>query len=193
VLAWSTTHWGRLGWSLVELGAVALCYAVPLTGHAAGDLVAVMMHGTHLLAGGLWLGTLVAAVLVTHSGEAIGDPAAPPAPASRTPFAAAGLLTPFAPLAVSGALIALLTGLVMAFWYLRGASDLVATPYAWALLVKLALVADAAALGFLNWKALHRGAGAGRARLRAAFLAAEAAVAAGIVVVTAVLTELEHP
>ncbi|MGE3707138.1 MAG: CopD family protein [Vicinamibacterales bacterium] len=193
VLAWSAAHWGPLGWSLAEIGAAALCYAVPLTGHAAGDLVPVLVHGTHLLAGGLWLGTLVAAVLLTRSVEADRIAARLPGASPRAFLTSAALLAPFAPLAVSGAVGVLLTGLVMAFWYLGGATEFLATPYAWTLLVKVSLVADAATLGFLNWRALHRGTTAATAGPRVVFLAAEAAAAVAVVLASAVLTELEHP
>jgi putative copper export protein len=189
VCAWSITQWGDAGWSLADLGAVALCYAIPLTGHAAGEPGPLLLHGTHVLAGGLWLGTLTATALVTHVAGA-GDPRGAP---GEPPSLRTHMLARFFPLALTGAVVALATGLAAVCLYLGPIGNLLSTTYGWALLMKVVFVGDVVTFGFLNWKSLHRPPSPDAARLRTTFLFGEIVMAAAVVAVTAVLTEVGHP
>jgi putative copper export protein len=189
VCAWSTTQWGDAGWSLADLGAVALCYAIPLTGHAAGEPGPLLLHGTHVLAGGLWLGTLTATTLVTAVAGTAGADVRPGDP----PALRAHVLARFFPLALTGAGVALVTGLVAVWLYLGSIGNLFSTTYGWALLLKAVFVGDVVTFGFLNWKALHRPPTPDAARLRTTLLFGEIVMAAAVVAVTAVLTEVAHP
>lgn len=176
-ITWPAGTSPRVGWTFAGAGAAAMCYLMPLLGHAAGEPSRVLLHGTHILGGGIWLGTLTASVLATR----------------RDAPSRAAVLRAFSPVAFTGSAAIGATGLLAAWWYLGGPVNLVSTTYGRLLLLKLVLVTDAATLGFLNWRSL-RGTGAGPARAeRRALVVAEVAVAVAIVVVTAVLTEVEHP
>lgn len=189
VLAWSTTQWGDTGWLLASLGALALCYLLPFTGHAAGEVVPVLLHGTHVLAAGLWVGTLTAAVVATRV-TSVTDARGPAVSATALRVQ---MLGRFAPIALLGAGVALGTGLAALWWYLGSAGNLVSTTYGWVVLVKLVFVGDVATFGVLNWKTLHRPVHPDRIRPRDILLVVEIVMAAAVVAATAVLTELEHP
>lgn len=189
VCALSIAQWGRLGWSLTDVAAIALCYSLPATGHASGEWPRIALHGTHVLGAGLWLGAFGATFWVTTSDpRASGSRVPEPGPDDRL-----AMLAAFAPLALTGIVAIVLTGFLAAWLYVGSADALVSTTYGRTLLVKVVLVLDAMTFGFLNWRGLHRPASGERARLRWTLLSAELVTAAAIVVVTAVLTELEHP
>jgi putative copper export protein len=178
----------RQAWPLTAIASVVLCYVVPLLGHAAGDPPRVMLHGTHLLGGGVWLGTLAAASIALRASAASSTPEHTQARMRND------VLRHFSPVAFTGSGAIVLTGLVAAWWYVGSVTNLVSTTYGRLLLVKLFLVADVAACGFLNWrhfKSPRREEE--RSRQPKALIAAEIVLAACVVVVTAVLTETEHP
>lgn len=167
---------------LHALTSLVLCGLLPLMGHAGGEPARVILHAAHVAAAGAWVGTLAATAL-----SARGD-------------AREAMLAAFAPMALAGAGLVGVTGVVAAWTYLQGAWSAVGSPYGVALIVKLALVGDIAVLGFLNWRRYHGGGAAlsmGRgqpvAAGRSALVTAEIVTAALVVLVTAVLTELEHP
>ena len=66
------------------------------------------------------------------------------------------MLSQFSPVAFTGSTLLLLTGATAAWWYLGELSNLWTTSYGRLLLLKLFLVAAAAACGFVNWQALRR-------------------------------------
>jgi putative copper export protein len=77
---------------------------------------------------------------------------------------------------------------------LGGLRNLGTTLYGQLLLLKLFLVADVGACGFANWQALHRAVVSTESwRARRLLVGLEITLAASIVIVTAVLTETEHP
>jgi putative copper export protein len=78
------------------------------------------------------------------------------------------------------------TGLLLAYFYVGTPANLVGTPYGRLLLAKLALVAGIAACGFINWRRVQVAGAPSTARL-------ELALAGLVVIVTAFLTETEHP
>lgn len=176
VVAALTVFWApRGGWALAGGLALAACYALPLIGHAAGEAVRVVLHGSHLVGAGLWLGTLTALWI-----------------AERDAQRRARTLGRFAPMAVASAAVILLTGGVMAWTYLTAPSDLWSHGYGQTLAVKLGLVAGALACGALNWRQ-HRPTASGPCVRRPSLVALELLLALLVVGATAMLTEMPHP
>lgn len=147
--------------------ALALAWAQAGMGHGADDALWApamgrAMHLGHLLGGGLWLGTLAVlalAVIPTLSTE------------GRQPILAE-VVRAFSMPARAGAVMLVVTGTV-AFWMYTG--PLLAVPgtlWGRLLLLKLALLAGVAALGWHNWRrltpALEGGATDAPARLQRA-------------------------
>lgn len=190
VFAWATTQAPQLAWPTLTFTAAGVCYLVPLLGHAEGEPTRVLVHGTHVLGAGVWVGTLMTI--------ACGVPAT-----MRTP-----MLRAFAPFAFAGSLTLVASGLVAAWWYLGSPMNLIATTYGWTLGLKLVFVSDVAVFGFLNWRRLHgaaessgrsqgevttRSRGRVSAGSREALVLIEVVMALAVIAVTAVLTESEHP
>ena len=161
-----------LGWIATTLGSVGMCYLLPLLGHAAGESDRVVLHGSHILGGGIWLGTLAAVMRASSS----------------TTTLRVAMLERFSVVAFAGSSLLALTGAVAAWIYVPSFRALVDSAYGRLLIVKLVLVADTAMLGFLNWRAFKRAEGA-----RMTVVLFEVASAVAIVLVTAFLTESEHP
>ena len=162
----------RVAWVAAAAASVALCVSLTLTGHAAGDPARMVVHAAHLVGGGLWLGTLATLVAVSPSIDA------------KT---RAALFHAFTPLALAGASLAAAAGVTAAFMYLGAIDQLWQTPYGRALAIKVILAGCVAACGLANWRRADAGAGQGRV------VTVELLFAAAVIVVTAVLTELEHP
>jgi putative copper export protein len=164
-------HAGRVATIVVTL---VVCFLLPRLGHAAGETDRLIVHGAHIVAGGLWLGTLVATILATSLPFRELRPA---------------LLKAFAPVAMIGFATLAATGAFAAWTYLGPLSNLWTTTYGRLLGIKLLLVISALTLGGINWWRMHR---LGRPPLEAAAIL-ETAVAVGIVVLTGWLTETGHP
>lgn len=159
-----------LGMWIYVAGACALAVAatVPLIGHGGTrDSLSWTLHAVHLLGAGLWIGSLMVA---TFAG--IGD-------IDR-------LLTSlrrFAPIALTGASLVVVTGLVMAWQHLRPFSTLWTTDFGRTLLAKMVAVLSVGGLGFINWRGP-----------RIQMVIAEVAVALVMVLgLTALLSELPMP
>lgn len=167
------------GWPLFSLAAAAAAMAIPLLGHAAGAPSRVALHAAHVVAAGAWLGTLAVFVLT-----GVGRPQASPADAA----ADRRLVARFSPVALGAAALVALSGGVAAWAYLDGFTSLATTTYGRALILKLALVGVVAACGLANWRRVRRGDPPDRR-----VLAVEASLATLVVLVTAALTETEHP
>lgn len=169
------------GWQAGALAALACCAVTPLLGHAAGSLWRGLLHAAHILGGGAWLGTLIAIVLLDWMVGG-GD--------SRRPGhrVTASLVERFSPVALTAAALVSATGLVAAVTYLATPAAFVESAYGLTLVAKLALVLGILVCGYANWR---------RSRAREAprmpLLRTEAALAVLVLIVTSVLTELEHP
>jgi len=103
------------------------------------------------------------------------------------------LLRGVSPLALTGATLLLLPGIVMAWSYVGSVSNLWTTTYGQLLTVKLVLFGGIVACGLANWRrfgAERRGAATAEHLWPVAI---EALLAALVVVVTAALTEVAHP
>jgi putative copper export protein/methionine-rich copper-binding protein CopC len=183
-------HGRAVGWMGAAAGAVLLSAVPALSGHAAsvGRLngVAILMDTVHVLGAGVWLGTLAALLAVgipaaLLSGEASGG-------------AVAAMVRAFSPMALAGAAAVGVTGIVNVLFQLDALTDVWATGYGRALLLKLALLAGVGALGFYNWRRVLPALGddPGTRRLRRS---ARAELGLGVVVllVTAVLVALPTP
>jgi putative copper export protein len=163
----------RFVWLTRIPACVILGATVAMTGHAAGDPMRIAIHGTHVLAAGMWLGTLATLMLVRGAVDESNRRA---------------LFDAFSGVALLGAALLVLTGAAASLVYLGALSNLWTTRYGRVLMLKIALAAVAMACGALNWRAIHR-----QAREPGRAAAIELATAFSIVVVTSLLTELEHP
>lgn len=179
---------GGRGWRWSALAAVACCLTTPLLGHAAGSAARGTLHAAHVLGSSAWLGTLIAVVLLDRmSARAAGRAGVPAARIDHARLTAT-LVERFSPVALTAAAVVFSTGVLAAFFYLTTPADLLQTAYGRALTIKLTIVLAILVCGYANWR---------RARAReapwTALLRVEAALAVLVLVVTSVLTELEHP
>ena len=59
-IAWGTAgNTGSFSWTVTGLASLAVCFLLPLLGHAAGEPVHVLVHGSHIAGAGAWIGTLI--------------------------------------------------------------------------------------------------------------------------------------
>jgi putative copper export protein len=188
VAAWFPRR-GRpfFGTRLAPVAALAVVATLPLTGHFhalhIGVIAGTLSGALHLLGAGLWLGTLVLIACIGWSGPTEGK-------GSRV----ARLITRFSPLALTGAGLTALSGLVTGYQTVGTFSALFGSAYGRTLLVKLSFLAGVAALGAYNWRVVQPklNAGTGEALLRrSAFI--EIALGAGLLIATAVLVALPAP
>lgn len=183
-------HGRGVGWMGAGAGAVLLAAVPALSGHAASvgrmNGVAIFADTVHVLGAGVWLGTL-AAIL------AVGIPAAIVSGAGAAAGVAA-MVRAFSPMALAGAAVVGVTGVVNVLFQLDTVPDLWTTGYGRALLLKVALLAGVAALGFYNWRRVLPALGddPGTARLRTS-ARAELGVGLVVLLVTAVLVALPTP
>lgn len=162
---WMSRTDARWARLLSAAAALAATSTLPLMGHAAGDMGRASLHVAHLVGAGLWLGTLAALV---------------------AGGAGAKIFSAFSSVAMIGAALAVGAGLALTLLYLGSVENLVATTYGRLLMAKLAALAATLACGFVNWRRVRAGESPRLASL-------ETALALLIVVVTAWLTETEHP
>lgn len=171
----------RAGWLLALVGLVAGTLRAAFFGQW-GRLVNPM----HTLAGGLWIGTLFMLA-------AAGLPAAWRERGRRDQLVAE-MVRAFSPLALASGGTLVVFGVVTAWRHLPTVSALWTTPYGWALVAKLAVVAVVFALGALNWRRVGPALGTERATgtfRRSA--TAELAAAGVVLVLSAVLVSLPSP
>jgi putative copper export protein len=132
----------RSGWPLALVGMVGASLTDILVGRWSH-----LANALHRLAGGLWLGTLF--VLVAAGlGVILRDERA----RDRRGAIAAEMVNRFSPLALTCGMVIVLSGLVTAWRHLNPLSSLWTTPYGYALLAKLCLVAVVFTFGAWNWK-----------------------------------------
>lgn len=149
---------------LATLASFALAAVFPLLGHAAGSFGRISLDALHLIAAGTWVGALAVLVLLRP----------PPA-----------MFAQFSPLAMIAVSVAVATGLSLAWLYVGSLANLW-TPYGRLLLAKLVLVGGTALCGLINWRGVREGRAPSVAWI-------EVLLALGVVIVTAFLTETEHP
>jgi copper resistance protein D len=172
------------GWWLAAAGVVL----APLRGALLGGWER-LVNPLHVLAGGLWIGTLA---LTLAAGLAV--VASDRVPLERRGALASGMVTAFSPLALAAAALLALTGAITAWNHLGRLEAMWTTPYGLTLVAKLIVVAVVVALGYANWRRPRARLGT-EAGLRELRDAARAEVLAALVVllITAVLVSLPSP
>jgi copper transport protein len=165
---------GPLRWALFDAGAIALALAMPLLGHAAGSWSRHGMHVAHNLATACWLGTLGVITIASWQPRArsVVDP----------------LVRAFSPIALTAAGVAVVSGALAAWLYVGSWSAFWTTSYGRVLALKLVGVAVIVACGWTNWRSVTHGRSA-----RAVVITTEWLAALGVLALTGVLTETEHP
>lgn len=175
---------------IAELAVAALAFTPAFLGHAAGAVdwraLTAGAHGVHVLAVGLWIGTLTALFSAGLPALRSGD--------EHDLGRAASAVGRFSPLALGAAAAAVGAGVLMAWLHVGTPDRMASTAYGRTLALKLALLTLVFVTGFLNW----RRAGSRPAaqldlpalRRRIAF---ELAAAAAVVLVTAVLVAQPTP
>ncbi|MDA1093478.1 MAG: CopD family protein [Acidobacteria bacterium] len=179
-------------WRWVALGGAtcAMVGVAPTTGHAfafsGGVVLPMSLQIGHLLAAGIWLGTLL--VLLSAGVRSTTTPATESGAAMST------LVDRFSPVAMTAAALLAGTGLGTAYLYVDEIPQLWGTTYGRALLLKTGLFGLTAALGAYNWRRVRPRLAEpeGVARLRRSGMA-ELLVAAVVLVVTAWLVHLPTP
>lgn len=133
----------------VALGAaVMMSLTVPLLGHGGTHGTRVwIFHAVHLLGSGLWLGTLAVLARATWP---VWREDAPVLSTLR------GLMRAFSPLALTGAAMAIGTGLLLSYQHVDPLDALTTTEYGQTVLIKAGVVVLVGLLGFLNFRR-HRG------------------------------------
>ena len=131
-------RWTVLSGALVAAVAIAPAFQ----GHAIGApelaVQAVVSDIAHLVAAGMWMGTLFVLVVAVL----------PEADASQ----AAGLVQRFSPLALTGAATLGATGVFATWLHVRQLPLVWGSAYGQVLCVKLAIIAGVVGLGAVNWK-----------------------------------------
>ena len=177
---------GRLsiGWPLAAIGVVA----GTLRGLFAGKW-SQLVNPMHELAAGLWIGTLFVMVIVGLALVLRNE-----TPADRRGPIAAAMINDFSPLALACGALVVIFGVITAWKHLNPLSSLWTTPYGWALIAKLVVVAVVFALGAWNWQRGRPtlGSEAGARGLKRS--ATGELLAAGLVLlITAILVSLPSP
>jgi putative copper export protein len=110
------------------------------------------------------------------------------------------LLRRLSPVAFSGAATLVAAGLIASWTYVGSAANLWTTAYGRWLTVKMTLFCGVMACGFFNWRRFGAGSRNGRGRVAAPLTGEpvgaatiEVLLAAAVVIVTAIFTEIEHP
>jgi putative copper export protein len=181
VLAWRGLG---AGWALAAGGVVGSI----LRNVVNGDWTQ-LVNPLHLLSGGLWIGTLFVLVVAGLATVMTLDSSS-----ERRGELAASMVNAFSPLALAAGTGVVLFGLVTAWRHLKPLPALWTTPYGYALLVKLVLVAAVFSLGAWNWRRQRPRLGSASAATGLRRSAWSELVAAGLVLLaTAILVSLPSP
>lgn len=175
-------------WWVLTLLTLALVSTLAMSGHAMGvdswRTAAVTADALHTLAAGSWIGTL-AVILMGAGFDAGGE---------QSPAAFGAQIQRFSPLALTagGTLVAM--GFGLSWTHLTDISDLWTTGYGRVLSGKIGLVLVILGLGFWNWRqgvpVSDREEGVRVIRRRGAW---EVGLAAGVIVLTAILVHSTKP
>jgi putative copper export protein len=186
VLASSATARTRAAWPLATLAAIAFTATIPLLGHASGDGIRVALHTGHILAGGVWLGTL-AVVLLVRLPQSRSVSMEPSLTRRRIRLL---ILSRFSAIALSGSTSAVVAGSLATWVYVGTLANLWTTTYGRMLVLKVVLVGMVSMCGYVNWRRLRRRPADDSSVL---VMVIETLLAAAVVIVTAYLTEIDHP
>ena len=187
VVAVAVSAWRpRAGWWIAALAAAGAWITLPLTGHAMSldTRVPSFAQVAHGIGAGAWIGALAALVAIATG--------LVERPAGHRRIAE--LVGRFSPTAVVAVVVTAVSGVVTAVFYIGAFAELWTTGYGRVLLLKVVLFLATGAVGAYNWRRLTPRLGnepGTRALLRSARL--ELALAAGVLLVTAVLVHLAMP
>jgi putative copper export protein len=172
----------------VTAAAAAAVLPTPLIGHAAGHGTLIWaLHATHLAGAGLWLGTVM--LVAWQTWPLWRDVAS-------VPGALSGLLRAITPVALTGAGIAVGSGVWLAIYHVWPPQTTFDTAYGTTLAVKTVVVALIGVLGWLNWRRFGpRSAvqSADRRRLRQSLIAEMMLAFVVVLALTAWLSGLPMP
>lgn len=181
----------RPGWAAAGLATLAAAVTPALSGHAASldrlTWMAVPVDTAHVIAAGGWIGSLFALVTV-------GLPTALRLDDGRRGPAAAALVHGFSPTALAFTGVLVVTGVISAWLHLGAVPALWTSPYGRTLLLKVAIFSGVALVGAYNFFRVRPALGQpeGAARLRRSG-AVELALAAAVILVTAILVAVPPP
>jgi putative copper export protein/methionine-rich copper-binding protein CopC len=179
-------------WAVAAVAALALAVTPALSGHAAAmtgatGTLAIVTDALHVVAAAGWLGTLLVLVIC-------GIPAAASRGAGRRGPAVAALVRSFSPVALLFATVLVLTGITATVIHSSSLAALLGSRYGTLLLIKLGIFALVFGTGAYNFLRLQPSLGddvaAGRLKRSAGV---ELGVAAGVLLVTAVLVATARP
>lgn len=182
LMAFAVSRVGRQrGWIAAAIGMVVLADTPGLAGHpAASDqpALALTMSALHVLAAGVWIGTLFHLWRATRS---------------VSESTVSSMLAAFHPVALGAASLLVATGAYQAWHALGGVTQLATTGWGRVLSAKLLLVLVIGALGRRHWKTAEARLAAGeRAALGRSF-ALELRFAGFVLALTAVLASVAPP
>ena len=180
----------EFGWIVATAGVALLAYTPALAGHAAGAehfvTPAIAADVFHMVAGGVWLGTLAVMAGVLVLGRRRG--------ASISKRRIVDWISAFSPLALGSAAVIAATGLFAAWLHLGTVSALWTEPYGRTLSLKLLVLLGIVACGAYNWRrAPGRVAEAGGSPRLPRTVIVELSAAGLLLLVTAVLAGTTPP
>ncbi|MCY3699788.1 MAG: CopD family protein [Gemmatimonadetes bacterium] len=180
----------EFGWIAATAGVALLAYTPALAGHAVGAehfvTPAIAADVFHMVAGGVWLGTLAVMAGVLYLGRRRG--------ASLSKRRIVDWISAFSPLALGSAAVIAATGLFAAWLHLGAVSALWTEPWGRTLSLKLFVVLAIVGCGLYNWRrARGRVAEAGDAPRLPPTVIVELSAAGLLLLVTAVLTGTPPP
>ena len=181
----------RMGRPVAVIGAIATAVTLPLTGHAVAASwhwsITWPLQALHVLAGAMWLGSLLLLVLVAF-GTTVG------ADAEGREGAVSDLVRVFSPVALVGVGGAVVMGTVLSVSYVGSWPALWQTTYGRMLMIKIGLLGLTALLGAWNWRKLRPRLGTpGSASRLLQSARLELLVGALLLAATAILVALPAP
>ncbi len=180
-LAWRRVS---IGWPIAGVAAIALALRGILSGRLGG-----MVNPLHVLGASLWLGTLFVLVFC-----GIGSLVRASLPMEQREQAVAEMVSRFSTVGLTSAALLGITGLITSWTHLNPLASLWTTPYGYALLTKLGIVAIVFGLGAWNWKRVGPALGAdGGALMIRRTATTELAFAGLVLLVTSILVSLPSP
>ncbi len=135
-------------WPVLMAASAATGLTVGLTGHAAGATEygtwLIGAHGVHVVAAGLWLGTLGVVIAVTRQAGATADEGG----------AFARAIDRFSSQGISSVAFLVVSGVVAGWQHVSDLEGLL-TPYGFVLIAKVVAFGAAALCGFYNWRVVR--------------------------------------
>lgn len=150
IVAWlALSPWLVRRRSLALAAGLAAAASVSLTGHAAGveegRVLVSAAHSMHVMAAGLWLGSLGVVLLVTRQA---------PLTTTESRQSLAWAIDRFSPLAVAAVAGLLVAGSMAAVEHVRSVGNLF-TPYGFVLMAKGVTFGAAGLCGLYNWRVVR--------------------------------------